>query len=205
MRASALLVLHIIHILIFISHLSIIYFFFFHFFLNFNFRVGLVGLWLFLILHRGFSTTPTPLCPYNTKTFLQTVVPSIPSKSCCCFLWNTSGAKHNLSAAGGNGVSQRGCWLCIKVGSIFQGTCQNLADIFSIGKYLALDSCSKTFTLVGSKKCSLFFTHIYIIFGPTHMWKASFFPPLWTSGNLPPWFFLFPVSFHTANTSSSSF
>lgn len=152
MRASVLLVLHIIHILIFISHLPIIYMEFFFF----NFRVGLVGLWLFLNLHRGSSTTPTHFYPYNTETFLQTAVPSIPSKSCCCFLWNTSGAKHNLSAACGNGVSQRGCWLCIKVGSVFQGTCQNLADIFSIWKYLALDSCSKDFTLVGSKKCSLF-------------------------------------------------
>lgn len=96
-------------------------------------------------------------------------------KSCCCFLWNSSGAKHNPSAACGNGVSQRGCWLCIKVGSVFQGTCQNLADIFSTGKYLALDSCPKTFTLVG-KKMFLFQWHIYIIFGPAHMWKASFFP-----------------------------
>lgn len=64
MRASAVLVLHIMHIQILISSMPIIYMAFFIFF---NSGLGLVGLWLFLNLHRASSTTPTLLYSYRTK------------------------------------------------------------------------------------------------------------------------------------------
>lgn len=107
--------------------------------------------------------------------WLQYSPPSMSSRTCCIFLWNTSGAKHNL-----NGSLRKLCliggWMlnvCKHVLCFCKGTSQIPADASSAEKYLAPVSSPKIYPVVGSGKMCRF--QLFSSIGPMHKWSILSF------------------------------